>query len=125
MGSASTFMAAGSSHGVLKSRPVDLVHLARQTMGNRDLEAEVLRMFVRQAPRQLAALRAAQPGAGRGDAAHSLKGSARAIGAWGVAEAAEAIEQVPAAEGADFADLVSALEAAVARADTFIQTLID
>ncbi|RUV26092.1 histidine kinase, partial [Mesorhizobium sp. M5C.F.Ca.IN.020.32.2.1] len=31
------------------SRPVDLAHLARQTMGDRNLEQEVLALFVQQA----------------------------------------------------------------------------
>ena len=30
------------------SRPIDLVHLARQTLGDRSLEQEVLRLFLTQ-----------------------------------------------------------------------------
>ena len=32
-----------------KVRPIDLVHLAKQTMGDKTLEIEVLQMFARQA----------------------------------------------------------------------------
>ncbi len=33
----------------LEDRPIDLVHLAKQTMGDKALEIEVLQMFARQA----------------------------------------------------------------------------
>src|ERR1700709_1397810 len=35
--------------GPSKGRPIDLVHLAKQTMGDKVLEIEVLQMFARQA----------------------------------------------------------------------------
>jgi HPt (histidine-containing phosphotransfer) domain-containing protein len=71
---------------------IDLVHLARQTAGDRDLEQELLAMFADQCVKHLATIRAAGADAGR-DAAHTLKGAARAIGAWSVAEAAAEVEQ--------------------------------
>ena len=72
-------------------RPIDLVHLARTTMGDRSLEREVLQLFDRQATLLIARMRAAAPG-GLVMLAHTLKGSARGIGAWRVARAAEALE---------------------------------
>jgi HPt (histidine-containing phosphotransfer) domain-containing protein len=74
------------------SRHVDLVHLSRYTLGDIALEREVLRLFCTQSFLCLDQLRAAQSVKDWIDAAHSLKGSARAIGAWGVAEAAESAE---------------------------------
>jgi HPt (histidine-containing phosphotransfer) domain-containing protein len=72
-------------------RPIDLVHLARMTLGDRSLEREVLQLFDRQSGLLIARMRAAAPG-GIAHLAHTMKGSARGIGAWRVARAAEALE---------------------------------
>ena len=75
-------------------RPIDLVHLAKQTFGERDLEAELLRLFDRQSAQIVARLSdpVMPDRRWRADLAHTLKGSARAIGAFGVASAAETYE---------------------------------
>lgn len=70
---------------------IDLEHLARMTLGERSLEAEVLTLFDRQAAVLLARMRDCPPAAVAAFA-HTLKGSARGIGAWRVAEAATAVE---------------------------------
>lgn len=75
-------------------RPLDLVYLARQTAGDRALEVELLGLFDRQAAsiaERLAAPEDENQDA-RADLAHKLKGSARAVGANGVAAAAEHYE---------------------------------
>jgi HPt (histidine-containing phosphotransfer) domain-containing protein len=72
-------------------RPIDLVHLARSTLGDRSLEREVLQLFDRQSTLLIARMRAASPD-GIAMLAHTLKGSANGIGAWRVARAAEALE---------------------------------
>jgi HPt (histidine-containing phosphotransfer) domain-containing protein len=74
------------------SRPVDLVHLSRYTLGDRALEREVLELFRAQASIYLERLEAAQSAQEWREAAHSLKGSAVAIGAWRTAAAAERAE---------------------------------
>jgi hypothetical protein len=61
------------------------------TLGERGLEAEVLTLFDRQAAVLLARMRDSAPAAVAAFA-HTLKGSARGIGAWRVAEAADAVE---------------------------------
>ncbi len=71
------------------SRPVDLVHLSRYTLGDLALEREVLELFRAQSPIYLERLRGAGSDKDWKDAAHSLKGSASAIGAWRTAAAAE------------------------------------
>src|ERR1043166_4649609 len=70
--------------------PIDLAHLARMTLGDAALERQVLGMFASQSTNliQKLATRPAEAGA----LAHTLKGSARAIGAFRVAECAEALE---------------------------------
>jgi HPt (histidine-containing phosphotransfer) domain-containing protein len=79
-------------------RPIDLVHLARATLGDRSLEREVLQLFDRQAGLLIARMRAAAP-SGIAALAHTLKGSARGIGAWRVARAAEMLEVIGMAGG--------------------------
>jgi hypothetical protein len=86
---------------------IDLVHLARMTLGDKNLEAEVLALFERQSGILLARMRQV-PSPAAGAFAITLKGSAGGIGAWRVAEAAEAVER--AVTGRDPADLVDALE---------------
>lgn len=74
------------------SHPVDLVHLSRRTAGDRSLEREVLSLFVRQCDVYLERLHCAKDAPSRRDAAHALKGSARAVGAFELARAADEME---------------------------------
>ena len=74
------------------ARVLDLVHLERQTFGDRRLEREVLALFEDQCDRLLPLMAAADPISARTDAAHTLKGAARAIGAWRVASLSETLE---------------------------------
>lgn len=77
-----------------KGRPVDLVHLTRQTLGDRALEQEVLGMFLQQ-------LAVVHEKIGKTDAqerivlAHTLKGAAAGVGAFAIADCADAIEKAP------------------------------
>jgi hypothetical protein len=77
-----------------RTRPIDLVHLTRETFGNRALEIEILSLFSRQICGIVDRLAQANTDE-RVRLARSLKGSARAIGAFRVAELADAIEQAP------------------------------
>lgn len=88
-------------------RPIDLVHLARMTRGDRSLEREVLQLFDRQATTLIGRMRSSA-GPAVSAAAHVLTGSARGIGAWPVARAAQAVEQ--AAAGLGEAELTAAVE---------------
>ncbi len=89
-------------------RPIDLVHLARMTLGERSLEREVLQLFDRQATLLIARMRSAQP-TGVAALAHTLKGSARGIGAWRVARAAEVLELAAAADAGGALDQLAAV----------------
>jgi HPt (histidine-containing phosphotransfer) domain-containing protein len=73
---------------------IDLVRLARQCLGDQDLERELLVMFERQAARVIGRLTSAasEDFKLRADLAHTLKGSALAVGAQRVADAAARIE---------------------------------
>ena len=87
-------MPGGDVPGTARSRPVDLAHLARQTMDDRALEQEVLALFVQQALSVRDKIQEADERE-RVLLAHGLKGSARSIGAFAVAECAAAIETQP------------------------------
>ena len=72
----------------------DTDHLATYTLGDRQLEKEVLQMFVEQSAQSVERLHEAASIEEWRDAAHSLKGSARAIGAFLFAATAEKLEKV-------------------------------
>ena len=101
--------------------PIDFEHLKRMTLGDAGLEQEVLAMFAAQSVKLMAALAAVPADAGA--LAHTLKGSARAIGAVGVAEAAARLEAV-LANGADPSSLVTELADAVALARAAIEAVL-
>jgi HPt (histidine-containing phosphotransfer) domain-containing protein len=69
---------------------IDIDHLQRMTLGDKDLEREVLALFEKQAVSLLMRLEALPADAGA--LAHTLKGSAQGIGAFAIADAAEALE---------------------------------
>jgi HPt (histidine-containing phosphotransfer) domain-containing protein len=81
-----------------KARAVDMLHLSRQTMGDRELEAEVLGLFMQQA-RTVREQIARATHSERIMLAHALKGSARGVGAFAVADCAARIEATPGDTG--------------------------
>jgi HPt (histidine-containing phosphotransfer) domain-containing protein len=101
--------------------PIDLQHLARMTLGDAALEREVLGMFASQATALVAKL-AALP-AEAVALAHTLKGSARAVGAFRVAECAEALE-VAIRQGKNSPNSLIELKAAVADARAAINAML-
>jgi len=76
----------------MPQNPIDTEHLSRQTGGDHDLERELLMLFSQQCVRLLRTIHGSADRQARVDAAHTLKGAARAIGAWQVADAADRIE---------------------------------
>ena len=101
------------------ANPVDLVHLSRQSLGDRSLENEILRLFHSQSKLYLDRLENAKTVDERNMAAHTVVGSARGLGAWKVAKEAELVEQ-SCGQGCD----VSALRAAVEEANAYIDALL-
>src|SRR5882724_6732677 len=75
----------GRAEGPLPAA-INRAYLARFTLGNGDLEREVLELFAGQAPIYLERLAAARTVRAWRDAAHTLKGSAAAVGALRVAQ---------------------------------------
>ena len=90
-----------------KSNAIDETHLSRMTLGDRQLEREVLEIFVRQTAIMLDRIMSAERSLAAA-AAHTLLGSARGIGAWRVARAAERLE-LAAGEAGSLADMDEAI----------------
>ncbi len=119
---ASPFQPAASTDS---DRPVDLVHLSRFTMGNRDLEREVLLLFCKQSILFIERLKEAGDDKSWREAAHIMKGSARGIGAWDVGNAAFAAEQLTGLEReVKGPAAIEALEAAMEEACSFIHRIL-
>ena len=72
--------------------PIDRGHLARYTLGDRELELEVLALFAGQAGKCLGEMAMVRTPKDWKETAHGLKGSARAVGAWDVANLAASAE---------------------------------
>jgi HPt (histidine-containing phosphotransfer) domain-containing protein len=102
--SVSTLLAATTDRNP-KPTIIDDSHLERMTLGDRRLEREVLELFVRQTTIMLG--RIVGPDRGLAAAsAHTLKGSARGIGAWRVARAAELVENAANGESGAIAGAI-------------------
>jgi HPt (histidine-containing phosphotransfer) domain-containing protein len=101
--------------------PIDLQHLRRYTMGDPKLEKEVLELFIAQLPLTIRALSEAGSDRDWQMAAHTLKGSGRAVGAWRVARLAEHAERPDTIKSAAMrSHAVAGLEVAAEEARTFI-----
>jgi HPt (histidine-containing phosphotransfer) domain-containing protein len=102
--------------------PIDLKHLARYTMGDKLLEKEILELFIGQLPQTIEALSQAATDREWRIAAHTLKGSGRAVGAWNVAQLAEQAErEMTLANAARCAETVARIKEAAAEAREFIR----
>ena len=101
--------------------PIDLEHLRRMTLGDAGLEREVLAMFSAQTVSLIDRLATLSPEAGA--LAHTLKGSARAIGAFGVADAADRLEAA-IQKGDDSTAALAGLEDAVTEARAAIDAIL-
>ncbi|WP_249144544.1 Hpt domain-containing protein [Bradyrhizobium lablabi] len=101
--------------------PIDLDHLQRMTLGDSALEQEVLGMFSAQSAQILSEL-AALP-AQAAVQAHTLKGSARAIGAFAVADAAARLETA-FSTGSDPAEPLAELGTTIAEARAAIALML-
>jgi HPt (histidine-containing phosphotransfer) domain-containing protein len=107
----------GESCSPARARPIDLQHLSRQTMGDRDIEREVLALFVQQA------LTAREEIGGaavreRLRLAHALKGSARGVGAFRIADCLVELEDRP-----DDADVLKRLAVLIDEVRGFIAAI--
>ncbi|EGP06555.1 Hpt domain-containing protein [Bradyrhizobiaceae bacterium SG-6C] len=101
---------------------IDVQHLGRMTLGEAALEAEVLALFAAQSGELIARLKVMPPDAAA--LAHTLKGSARAIGAFRVAEAALGLEAAMK-NGGDVSSAITRLQETVAEARETIGRMLN
>lgn len=105
--------------------PVDLQHLAQYTAGDKTIERELANLFSTSSDRYL--LTMAEKGAGQDwrIAAHSLKGSAKGIGAGRVAQLAEHAESIAGEVAGDKQTVILAeLRDAVTEVEQFFATYL-
>jgi HPt (histidine-containing phosphotransfer) domain-containing protein len=115
---------SSAAAGDRKPTAIDENHLGRMTLGDRRLEREVLELFLRQSAIMLERIGGAERPLAAA-AAHTLKGSARGIGAWRVARAAELLEQAASPggdSGPDLDEAIAELKAASLEAGAAIGT---
>jgi hypothetical protein len=105
------------------THPIDRTHLFRMTLGDHALECEVLQLFDQQIGLLLARMEQTDP-AGVAALAHTLQGSARGIGAWGVARAAEAVEAAASTRPVELPGAIKALSLSANEARRAIAELL-
>jgi signal transduction histidine kinase/CheY-like chemotaxis protein/HPt (histidine-containing phosphotransfer) domain-containing protein len=106
----------------------DLAEALAIVEGNRDLLADMVRLFEEEQPEQLAALHEAMRShnhAGVALHAHALKGALTSLGAVAAAEAAKQLEMLAKAGAEEqFAEAAAALEIELNRARPYLQSLL-
>lgn len=113
-----------SDQPALRRGPIDMVHLARQTLGDSGIECEVLRLFDQMARVYFG--RIEQAGAPE-DVRLNLKnlmGAAAGIGAWALADMARATLAEMQADGQVNPERIDDLDMAVQEVGGFIDTLL-
>lgn len=106
------------------AEPVDLAHLRRFTLGDKHLEEEILGLFLSQVPITIATLKRAETDGAWYVAAHTLQGSARAVGARRLALLAAQAERLGGISDPGACRLVvGMLEEAAEEAQSFVGSL--
>lgn len=107
-----------------KHRVIDLVHLARQTLGDRGLEQEILRIFAQSSKSYLRGVTDANSEQELKLSLHSLKGASAGIGANGLAQAARTAEIELRENGSVQAESIADIAFAVEEVGIFIEELL-
>jgi HPt (histidine-containing phosphotransfer) domain-containing protein len=102
-------------------RPIDLVHLAKQCLGDEHLEYEILRLFD---TTLVTYTRRLETGSEVAQTLHSIKGAATGVGAWAVADAARAGEREWQESGALSPESLSDLALTVEEVRSYIARVL-
>lgn len=105
-------------------RPIDLVHLAHQTLGDDALKIEVLRLFNQQIVLYFERVRAASVPHEIDMGLHTLKGAAQGVGAFALADIVRAAERDYAGTGRLDAELLDDIAMAVNEVEAYVEGLI-
>ena len=104
------------------AEPIDRAHLSRYTLGSPVLEREILGLFLAQLPLSIEQLRFAATDREWQIAAHTIKGSARAVGAWQIANLAREAEQAPGRADEDERErILATLENACEAGESYVE----
>ena len=107
------------------TRPIDLVHLARQTLGDRSLENEVLRMFDTQLGVYFSRVRASRDPDELVMGLHTLRGASAGIGATLLAELARDAQAELEETGRLDEETLDDMAMAVAETSAYIARLLE
>ena len=102
--------------------PVDYAHLSRYTLGDDRLEREILGLFLAQLPLTIESLRFAATDRDWQIAAHTLKGSCRAVGAWQIATLAQEAERIAGADVEAREMVLDSIDQAATKVETYVMT---
>lgn len=105
-------------------RPIDLVHLAKQCLGDEQLEYEILRLFDTTVDTYLTRLLAASSDAEVTMCLHSIRGAAAGVGAFTVADLARSAELELQAGGAVQSEVLGDIAIAVEEVRAFIERVL-
>ena len=108
--------------------PIDLDHLNRYTGGDRGLNAEILKLFEDQCASTLVQLEELAKDDGAGSKAwhqltHTLKGAARGVGAFGLADVAAEAEKT--ADRAGAIEILHQLKGISSAVHVFVEELLN
>ncbi len=107
--------------------PIDLDHLARYTGGEKTLNAEILKLFdcqVTEMVGQLNAVIEVRDAKRWREIAHTIKGAARGVGAFGMGEAAAAAEPIDPANAEKARAAIETLQIEANSVRGFIQNYL-
>jgi HPt (histidine-containing phosphotransfer) domain-containing protein len=102
---------------------LDLAHLRTYTLGAVDLEREILALFLAELPKSCALLKTAADAKAWHMAAHTLKGSALAVGAGQLASAGAVAEKANFEVSADREAAIAGVIAAIERVNAEVAQL--
>lgn len=117
--------AAGASRPRHRHQPIDRVHLARQAMGDKGLECEVLRMFDTMSRACFIRLETSTTVDDLLRHLHTLKGAAAGVGAWGIADLARTAEEELRAGGLVNPERIDDIDMAVQECSAYIGELLE
>jgi HPt (histidine-containing phosphotransfer) domain-containing protein len=106
-------------------RPIDLVHLAKQCMGDEHLECEILRMYDTTVKTYLSRLQLATSADDLAINLHSIKGASGGVGAFSVANLAKAAETELQAGRPLSSERIEDLGMAIEEVRAFIARVLD
>ncbi|HEV7278527.1 MAG TPA: Hpt domain-containing protein [Devosiaceae bacterium] len=108
-----------------RHRPIDMMHLGRQALGDPGLEGEILRLFDTMSRTYFERLESSTSVEQLLQHLHTLKGAAAGVGAFGIADLARATEEELRAGAPVNPERIDDLGMAVHECSAYIATLLE